>query len=226
MIYLINATIALVALLVITNGFLRGAWRTQIDVSLGVALLALLGAVFYQYGWMLGCASVLWVFLVCVIGRPVAARLAVTLLSIGEHSPRSYIGLPDSRLLRISCELAKAIESRPIVHDLVNGPERGILAKERLFEYCLSQPATRAVLSDFSVDESTLRDLYRLLLIAGAAQWAGGHWVVASALAHPHTLRFILTSNRNGTDLAEIAYALIMHFERGAALASSPRLGR
>lgn len=80
------------------------------------------------------------------------------------------------------------------------------------------QPTIQSVLGEFGANRSTLKDLYSRLCVSDAGQWAGGHWVAASALAYPHTLRFLLTNLQGGASHIEQAYAIIIHFERGAPL--------
>jgi hypothetical protein len=53
---------------------------------------------------------------------------------------------------------------------------------------------------------------------AGAGQWRGGHFVAASAIAYPQTLRYLL-KHRTKRDLPpEVAWKLLKYFESGAAL--------
>lgn len=69
---------------------------------------------------------------------------------------------------------------------------------------------------EFGVARETLRELYDDLIFGGAGQWACGHWVAASALAYPETLRYVLS--RRGENLEETAIQVIMYFERGEPL--------
>ncbi|GAF92439.1 unnamed protein product, partial [marine sediment metagenome] len=61
-----------------------------------------------------------------------------------------------------------------------------------------------------------LQELYHKLIAVGAGQWACGHWVAASALAFPESLRYVL--NRRGENMQETTFNLIMHFKQGSAL--------
>ena len=51
-----------------------------------------------------------------------------------------------------------------------------------------------------------------------AQQWAGGHWVAASALAYPETLEFVLSHKSNNERRVTLAASLIRYFEQGAPL--------
>lgn len=65
-------------------------------------------------------------------------------------------------------------------------------AENELFCLVLSSPGLRPILEEYRVSKDTLRQLYTLLVLLGAGQWAGGHWVPASALAQGDTLEYLL----------------------------------
>ena len=73
-------------------------------------------------------------------------------------------------------------------------------------------------MTDFKATRETLIELYKMLRMAGAGQWAGGHYVPASALAYPHTLRYLLEHPRSGREPFETAAHLVLHFETGSPL--------
>jgi hypothetical protein len=91
-------------------------------------------------------------------------------------------------------------------------------AEEELFALCESVPTAQPVLQHYGANRDKLRDTYRRLLMAGAGQWAGGHYVAASAFAYGVTLEFVLRwfqepPSRN-TDI-DVAYRLIEYFRKG-----------
>jgi len=89
-------------------------------------------------------------------------------------------------------------------------------AENAFLDYCEQQPAIQALLKEFHVSRHDLQKLYHQLIVVGAGQWACGHWVAASALVYPESLRYAL--NRRGENIQETAYNLIMYSERGSSL--------
>lgn len=101
---------------------------------------------------------------------------------------------------------------------MMHDPDRSARADAALVHYCMSRAPIQDIVREFDLTPEAIIELYRQLAVAGAGQWAGGHYVAASALAYPHTLRFLLESKRAGVEPLEIAYSLVMHFERGHRL--------
>jgi len=99
---------------------------------------------------------------------------------------------------------------------MADGGARYASAKEALLDYCESQPAIQALMKEFHISRDDLLKFYNQIIAAGAGQWACGHWVAASAIAYPETLRYFLI--RKGKDNSETAYNLIKYFEHGSAL--------
>ena len=215
MIYVLHFGLAITAFLVMLNGFLRGAKKHQVDAALSLVLVGILLTVFVAFGWKAGLLAVFLGFVYGAISRPIAARIAGRLMSLGGGQSGTYIGLPPRSLERISRELGREARPEDMMRELMATPNRRQQAEDALLDYCLAQPAIQLVVQEFGADRTTLRDLYSTLCMAGAGQWTGGHWVAASALAYPRSLRFLL---QGGASHMEQAYALIMHFERGAPL--------
>jgi len=105
-----------------------------------------------------------------------------------------------------------------MMQEIMGTSNRRQQAEDALLNYCLAQPSLQSLVKEFDVGRAILKELYSRLYVSGAGQWAGGHWVAASALAYPHTLRFLLTSLQGGASAIEQSHALVMHFERGAPL--------
>jgi hypothetical protein len=219
MIYLLHFGLAIAAFLVELNGFLRGAKKHQIDAVLSVVLVGVLLTVFVAFGWKAGLLAFLLALVYAGFSRPIAARVAARMMSLGGGPSGTYIGLPPGSLGRISRELGREVKGpEDMMRELMATPNRRQQAEEALLNYCFVQPAIQSLLTEFGADGDTLKELYSRLCVSGAGQWAGGHWVAASALAYPHTLRFLLTNLKGGASHMEQAYSLIMHFERGAPL--------
>lgn len=96
---------------------------------------------------------------------------------------------------------------------------------DELIELCLADEYIAMVMSQYNANGQTLKELYSLLCSAGAGQYAGGHFVAASSLAFPLTLRFLLEHYNDGifsikgydnyNSTLFIAYRLIQYFENG-----------
>lgn len=122
------------------------------------------------------------------------------------------------RLTRISQELGREVKPEQLMKEVPGNLGGRQLPEDMLFDYCLAQESIQSVLREFGADRSTLAAVYGVLRAAGAGQWACGHWVAASALAYPHTLRYLLGYLQDGKSHRELAYRLVMHFERGNPL--------
>jgi hypothetical protein len=218
MIYVIFIALVLVAFLVDLNGFLRGAKKAQIDVALSFLLVGLIITTFFLSGWKLGLMAILVTFLSAVITRPLAARLASRLLGMSTDGRGEFVGLPSGPLQIISQQLGKPFDPSKAAEELFSYGAGKDAAVDSLLDYCEKQPAIQALLNEFHVSRNNLRELYYQLLAMGAGQWVCGHWVAASALAHPQSLRYLL--NQRDTVTLEIAVKVIMHFEHGAPLST------
>jgi hypothetical protein len=153
--------------------------------------------------------------------RPLAAMAAAKLFSVGAQSSGQHPGLPPAALQRISRDLGRELTPKQMLKEMASGSDRSQQAEKALVDYCQAHPSTAEVLHEFGVSRDTLVDLFSKLQLAGAGQWATGHYVAASALAYPESLRFLLESKEKGRNDVEIAYALVTYFERGAPLAEN-----
>ena len=76
----------IVVFLIVLNGFLNGALETRIDAVLSVALLCVLGAMFYWFSWK-GLGTGVAVALIATnFLPPIARRAAAFLLA---HPPKT-----------------------------------------------------------------------------------------------------------------------------------------
>lgn len=216
MIYTIYIVLILASFLVVLNGFLRGAKKVRIDVVLGVLLICLVIAAFFVAGWKSGFLSIVVAVLSAVVTRPIAARLASKLFSTSSVGGGSYVGLPSRPLQKISQELGRSLDPNKIMDDILSGSDHNDNAEEALLDHCEQQPSIQALLREFNVSRKEFQELYHRLIAAGAGQWTCGHWVPASALAYPESLRYVL--NRREENIEETAFNLIMYFEQGSPL--------
>ncbi len=220
MIYLLHFLLALTAFFVGMNGFLHGAKKVQIDAILSIILGCLLVAFFALFSWVAGVVAIVSAFVYTLVARPLASRLALRLLGgIGE-SRGAHIGLPPRALLRISQGLAPSGSADTMTaEDFLAGSSRSEKAREALIAYCEANEDIKLVMREFGVTRATILEIYEYLVKAGAGQWAGGHYVAASAVAYPHTLRYLLHRlPQTRDDWMAASFAMLMHFERGAPL--------
>lgn len=227
MIYIIYMALAVVAFLVVLNGFLPGAKKTQIEAVLSIFLLGLVIGAFIVLGWKFGLLAIAVPFVAAVISRPIAARTASSLLSLHSRTSRRYVGLAPRPLERISRELGRfaAADLGQVVQEMLDPDNRDRVAhaEQALLDYVESQAAIQAVMKEFHVSRVDLKELYSRLLSGGAGTWAGGHWVAASVLAYPDALRYALSrrgADNTSEEIIKTAFVLVTHFERGSPLKS------
>lgn len=194
------------------NGFLRGAKKIQINVVLWAIIIGILIVSFLTTDWKYGIIAIGITLVSVRFTRPIAARIASKLLSVPKGKSDRYIGLPPKALEKISKRLDIVLPSNPNDFDEVF--QSADSAEDALFDYCETQPAVKMVMENFQVSRKDLKEIYAQLIAAGAGQWSCGHWVPASALAYPESLKYILS--RRESDIKETSFNLIMYFEHGS----------
>jgi len=214
MIYAIYAIIAIVSFLVMLNAFLRGAWKGRIDVFLSILILFLLVASFIVSGWKAGLAAIGVAFLSALITRPLAARTASRLFALDGDESGHFPGLPPKPLKLISQELGRPFDPNQIIERMRIRRQ----AEEALIDYCVATESIQNVMDEYNISKDDLHQLYYELVNVGAGQWKTGHWVAASALAYPEALRYMMQGKDKKSPFEEIAWNLLMYFERGTSL--------
>ncbi len=217
MIYAVYVALVLIGFLAVLNGFLRGAKKSQIDAVLSILLIGFIAAAFYIAGWKSGLIAIALAFISAIVTRPLAARLASSLSAASSGGGGGFVGLPPKPLQEISKELG--LDPKKLMEGILGGSDRQSAAENALIDYCEQQPRIQAVLKEFKASRQDLQELYRRLMMAGAGQWTCGHWVAASALVYPESLRYLLA--RKDENIQETAYNIIVYFERGGALGTS-----
>lgn len=167
MIYLLHVALAVVAFLLMLNSFLRGSAKARIDSVLSMLLLGLLVAVAVTAGLLATVVALGLTVVYATVSRPLAARAASSLLSIGRPGSRVTVGLPDRELGRISRELGRERSSKEILRDLTEGSSRRDEALNALVAYCRAHNDVSDVMAEYSASDADLRELYTTLL-AGA----------------------------------------------------------
>lgn len=217
MIYVVYLALALITFLVVLNGFFTSAKKAHIDAVLCLLLIGLINISFFIAGWKFGLIAIAIVFITSIITSPIAARLTSRLVALSSDSRGVYVGLPSRRLQQISHELGKSFDTNNVMEeDIFSDGDRKTSAEKALLDYCEQQPTIQVLLREHNISRQDLQSLYHQLLMAGAGQWICGHWVAASALAYPESLRYMLT--RKGENMQKTAFNLIMYFEKGTAL--------
>lgn len=249
MIYALYAALSIVVFLEMLNSFLRGARKDQLNIVLYILMLCLIVASFIIARWRFGLLAIALRFIFAIVTRPLAARTASRMfLSMKKdescywpskgHNCK-YIGLPPWPLSRISNEIGRNIDEfgrinmKNEIKRLRKDPGgyRNERATEALLDFCENQFEIKKIMLDFQISREDMRELYDQLVATGAGQWACGHWVAASSIAYPESLKYILTRINPGnsvhsektskwleTDKTETVYNLIIHFECGCPL--------
>jgi hypothetical protein len=92
-------------------------------------------------------------------------------------------------------------------------------AEEELYAVIEGDPTLHAIIEKYAASRADLRNLYHLLIRSGAGQWAGGHWVPASAICYGFTLEFVLSTLHKQTLTREAcisaAIDLVEYFREG-----------
>ena len=127
------------------------------------------------------------------------------------------------RLKKVSRQLTKRIDITD-VYKLTSSEEKESALNE-LVDICYSDEYVKMVMDDYNKDGQTIKELYSKLTLIGAGQYAGGHYVAASSLVFPLTLKFLLEHYNNDTFSINdwdnynsslfIAHRLIEYFEKG-----------
>jgi hypothetical protein len=93
-------------------------------------------------------------------------------------------------------------------------PSASDQAVQELFALSELDPLLRNVLDRHGVDRHRFSEIFERLMGTGAGQWAGKHYVAASALAFAPTLDFVFT-NVDRLPWPTINVLLLEYFERG-----------
>lgn len=100
----------------------------------------------------------------------------------------------------------------------LHGPKARSKAINELFDLVESDPRLRKIMASHNASRDTLLRLYDKLALAGAEQWARGHYVAASSFAFEPCLDYLL-SNANasqyGGNFKGVAFCLVEYFRTG-----------
>lgn len=128
------------------------------------------------------------------------------------------------RLQNVSRKLSEQLDINDIF-SMVTQVNKEDEYLEELFDIAESDEYVKIVMNEYQASRQTLKILYKKLASYGAGQYAGGHYVAASSLVYPLTLRFLLKhfdgkkfsikgwDDNNSTMF--IAHRLIEYFKKG-----------
>ncbi len=124
-----------------------------------------------------------------------------------------------NELQEISQKLGKDLdlESENLIEDMFRNSEESEIALRELLDYCKKQTKTKEILKEFKISDSDFNETYKLLCRSGASQWAAGHYIPASSLAYPDSLKYVIL-NKNKVEHSTLSFNLIMYFEEGLEL--------
>ena len=125
------------------------------------------------------------------------------------------------QLKEVSTKLSKPLDTSDIFKS-IRGRKDALI---ELIDIAESDENVKAAMNEYHADRQTLNKLYDKLALVGAGQYAGGHYVAASSLVYPSTLKYLLEHFNNGifsiknwddnNSSIHIAYRLIEYFEKG-----------
>ncbi|MCK5015304.1 MAG: hypothetical protein KAS66_15965 [Candidatus Omnitrophica bacterium] len=253
MIYAFYAALSVVVFLEMLNSFQRGTKNDQLSIVLHILTICLIVASFIIAGWKLGLLAIALTFIFAVATRPLAARISSRIFlrlrklesSYWPSKGRNckYIGLPPNPLSRISNELSRSVDEfagvykyKKRIKKLKSSESRHDRAMKALLDFCEAQFEIQKIMSEFKISREDLDELYGQLARMGACQWACGHWVAASSIAYPESLRYLLSKQESGTsvlregferwqetDKVDTVYNLIIYFLCGCPLKDKDR---
>ncbi len=197
---------------------MRCAKKAQIDAFLGIIIVCLAVISFFVGGWDAGLVGIGVACLSALLTRPLAARVASKLFALDGTESGYLPGLPNRTLERISKELGRPFDPNQIMKETVKHSNSRRDALEALLNYCTTSLDIRQVMEEYDFWKDDLHQFYSELIAVGAGQWRCGHWVAASALAYPETLRYIMEERKKEKPWDETAWNLLMYFERGTPL--------
>ena len=88
-------------------------------------------------------------------------------------------------------------------------------ATEDLIDLAFEDKNNTPVIKEYKISRKNLKKKFQELMIAGAGQDAGGHFVAASSIVYAQTLIFLYDKKlTKGMGQETIAYALIEYFEQ------------
>lgn len=141
---------------------------------------------------------------------PVIAWLASFLI-------RWLFGDPTTNRAGVSSALGYSVRKSKMIQRLSKSiaefDDRYDESLKELFHMCESDPYLNAVLGNHGAGREDLEALYRRLVDVGGGQWRGGHYIPVSAFAYAQSLDYMLRS-RNAPEFEDVAYRLILYFER------------
>lgn len=182
---LIGLHIGLVSIvfLVVLNGYLRGAKKVQIDATLSVLWLILLGIGFVSYGWKVGLTALVLSFIYALISKPIAASTARRVL--GYRTTFGSSGLSSPTDLSVEAILGRHEET------------------DRRITQIAQKSGIAKILNENVMTAEDLKEQFHFLMRIGLGDLA---WEVIST---PKDLKLLLDLRRQQLSPLEIASRLM-----------------
>lgn len=132
--------------------------------------------------------------------------------------------IKSKRLKKVSKKLAEPLKIQDALKVTLNKNQMDNYLDE-LIDIAESDKYVKMVMNKYNAERKTLKELYSKLTLVGAGQYARGHYVAASSLVYPLTLKFLL-EHFDGENLSinnwdannsalYIADRLIEYFDKG-----------
>lgn len=202
--------ILVIGLCLSVNSFLIGEMKAQIFLIGNALALILIGVSFYFYDWKIGCIAITAYLCASIALKPLGARIAAWILRKAFQVEGKYVGLPASKLKRISQKII-AHMNQPVSVEALLTKET---PEDDLIDYCYYFPKIKETLALHGASKEDIANLYHAIMMHGGAQWAGGHFVAASSVAYPEVLSYFLEHDVT----PKTVFDAIMYFERGIPL--------
>ena len=219
--YLLLSAVVAIAFMIVRGNVRGGSKSTRLGTLLRIALLCGILVAFVAFGWKSGILAIVVAYGTLAVSRSILRPgnfLRVD--AITNAMPRNP-NQPDQALELLSrqiAELGTRAQSQSFDEFVGSVGKNESDPYDVLITRTLRSVDLRDLLQEYSVDHEALQSVVRNLRMHGAGQWRGGHFVVASAISYPETLRFLLEGRLRGVDSAAQTVTLLAYFESGQPL--------
>jgi hypothetical protein len=191
---LLHISLAVVAFLVVLNGYLRGSKREEIDTVLSLAWIALLIAAFVLFGWKAGLLAIPLSFVYSWSGRPLAAMMARRLL--GYRTSMEFSDMPRG-------STAELLQGNISGEEWIKRASDEREDQEERFSEIAQRKHIASLLRERQMTVDDLRESYWFLMRIGLGDQA---WDIISKRSH---LELLLELQEQGLAPLEIATRLM-----------------
>jgi hypothetical protein len=221
--YLLLTANAAIAFMIVRGNVREETQGSGLSLLLKIALLAAIVVSFAVFGWKFGLVAVAVTYGALAVSRPILQSRSRGMADGTANPSAGGPGRPDEALRLLSEQIAQPggrAQAEPFEEFVARSARNEPDPYDSLITQALSRPELQQLLKEHGVDREALHSLVNDLRMERAGQWRGGHFVVASAVSLPETLRFLLDGKKRGVDSATQTVALLDYFEFGRALPS------